>query len=93
MKDIIAFIFLAVYAFFNIVAYLPQIIQLIKTKSAEDINLSTWLIWIFSSLCYIGYVILRTPEIGLLSIEFIVLAMLITTAVLTAYYKKKKKQN
>lgn len=91
MKDIIAIILFAICTVLNIIAYLPQIIQLIKTKSAEDISLSTWLIWIFSGVCYIGYIILRTPEIGILTMEFFLLFMLIFTACLTAHYKKHKK--
>ena len=93
MKDVIAFILFGICTILNIVAYLPQIIQLIKTKSAEDISLSSWLIWIFSGICYIGYIILRTPEIGILTMEFFLLFMLILTACLTAYYKKHKKRN
>ena len=93
MKGIIALTLFAVCTILNIIAYLPQIIQLIKTKSADDINLYSWIIWISSSLCYIGYIILETPEIGILSMEFFLLFMMVITASLSAYYQKRKKRN
>ena len=92
MKSIIALTFLAICTILNIVAYLPQIIQLIKTKSADDINLSSWIIWIASSVFYIGYIILETPEIGILSMEFFLLFMMIIITCLSAYYQKRKKR-
>ena len=93
MKSIIALTLFAICTILNIVAYLPQIIQLIKTKSADDINLSSWIIWISSSLCYIGYIILETPETGILSMEFFLLFMMIITTSLSAYYKKRKRKS
>ncbi len=92
MKSVIALTLFAVCTILNIIAYLPQIIQLIKTKSADDINLSSWIIWISSSVCYIGYIILEAPEIGVLSMEFFLLFMMIITASLAAYYQKRKRR-
>ncbi len=92
MKDIIAFLLFAGCTALNVIAYLPQIVQLIKTKSADDINLSSWFIWIASSVCYIGYIILETPDVGLLFMEFFLLFMMLVTVGLVAYYKKRKRK-
>lgn len=92
MKSIIALMLFAICTIFNLVAYLPQIIQLIKTKSADDINLTSWLTWIFSEVCYLGYILLESPEIGVISMAMLSLTLMVITSILTVYYQHRKKK-
>lgn len=92
MKSIIALTLIVVCTICNIVAYWPQFVQLIKTKSADDINLYSWVIWITSEVSYLAYILLETPEAGLILLQSTILSMSIIMFSLTKYYQKHKKQ-
>ena len=93
MKLAIAFVLLSIYTILEFVAYVPQIVKLLKTKSADDLSLGYWFTWIVADLCYLGYVLLETPEIGLMFIVFLDLAFLLFVLGLTIYYQKHKKHH
>ena len=92
MKITIAFILLAFYTILEFVAYMPQIIKLLKTKSADDLSLGYWFTWIAADLCYFSYVLLETPELGLVFIVLLDLAFLVFVLCLTIYYQRLKKR-
>ena len=68
MKEIIAYAFLSVYTILEFVAYIPQIIKILKTRHADDLSLTSWFVWITTDLSYLGYVLLETPEVGVIFI-------------------------
>lgn len=90
MKTLVALIFLSIYTVLEFIAYMPQIIKLIKTKSADDISLTSWLVWIISCLCYLGYVLLESPEIGIIFAALLNLSLVVSVYILTAHYQKRK---
>ncbi len=92
MKEIIALILLSLYTILEFAAYLPQIVKIIKTKHADDLSLTSWFIWITADLSYLSYVLLETPEIGVIFIASLDLAFLIIVFCLTSYYQKNKKR-
>ena len=92
MKTIIAFILLFICTVLSLFGYLPQIIQLIKTKSANDINLASWWTWVFSQVCYLSYVLLESPEAGVIAMATLSLTLMLITTFLTLYYKNCKKR-
>ncbi len=92
MKSIIALALIIICTTCNIIAYWPQIVQLIKTKSADDINLYSWIIWITSEVSYLAYILLETPETGLILLQGSILLMSIIMFTLTKHYQKRKKQ-
>lgn len=92
MKELCALGLLSVYTILEFVAYMPQIIQLFKTKSADDLSLCSWFTWIVSDLCYLLYVLLESPEIGVVFIASLNLFFVIFVYVLTAYYQYKNKK-
>lgn len=48
----------------SILAYVPQIKSLLKTRtSPDDISLSSWLMWIFSCLLSLGYGIFHLKDV------------------------------
>ena len=71
---------------------MPQIIKLIKTKSAEDLSLASWLTWLLSDVCYLVYVLLESPEIGVVFTASLSLFLVILVFVLTMYYQKYGKR-
>lgn len=91
MKSIIALALVIICTTCNIVAYWPQFVQLIKTKSADDINLYNWIIWITSEVSYLAYILLETPEAGLILLQGSILTMSVIMFTLTKYYQNRKK--
>lgn len=92
MKGIVALILLLTYTVCEFTAYVPQMVKLVKTKSADDLSITTWLIWVFSAVCYLFYILLECPEIGVIFIASMNLIFIIIVCFLTLYYQKNKKQ-
>lgn len=91
MKVTIALVLLSIYTVLEFIAYMPQIIKLLKTKSADDLSLTSWFTWITADLCYLAYVLLESPEIGVIFICTLDLVFLLLVFLLTAFYQKHKK--
>ena len=53
MKEIVALTLLIIYTVCEYVAYVPQIVKLVKTKSADDLSITSWLTWVVSGVCAI----------------------------------------
>jgi uncharacterized protein with PQ loop repeat len=87
-KDLIAFVFLSVYTLLQFIAYMPQIIKLLKTKSADDLSLGYWITWIVADICYMTYVLLMAPDWGLIFIISLDIGFLLFVLMLTMYYQK-----
>ena len=90
MKEIIALILLLVYTVCEFAAYIPQMVKLVKTKSANDLSVTTWLIWAFSAVCYLGYVLMECPDIGVVFIASMNLFFIVLVCLLTVYYQGRK---
>ncbi len=91
MKYAIALALLGIYTIAQSIAYIPQIYKLFKTKKADDLSLPSWLIWFISDFSYLGYVLLETPEIGLICATLWDIVLILITFVLTLHYQKRKK--
>ena len=90
MKVTIALVLLSIYTVLEFVAYMPQIIKLLRTKSADDLSLTSWFTWITADLCYLAYVLLESPEIGVIFICTLDLVFLLVVLYLTIRYQNKK---
>ena len=93
MKATIAFILISVCTISELIAYMPQIAKILKTKSANDLSLSSWLIWIISDICYLAYVLLESPEIGVVFLALLSLALVSLVFGLTFFYQGRKKKH
>lgn len=91
MKATIALILISVCTISELIAYMPQIIKILKTKSADDLSLSSWSIWIVSDICYLAYVLLETPEVGVIFLSVLSLTLVLLVFGLTFFYQKNKK--
>ena len=65
-----------------IMAYYPQIRHLWAKKCAWGISITTWIMWLFSSLLLLTYAILR-EEVLFVVVQIINIAAILTTIVLT----------
>ncbi|MBQ6736078.1 MAG: PQ-loop repeat-containing protein [Alphaproteobacteria bacterium] len=92
MKEMIAYAFLCVYTVLEFVAYIPQIVKILKTKHADDLSLTSWFVWITTDLSYLGYVLLETPQFGVIFIATLDLVFILSVFLLTAYYQKHHKR-
>jgi len=86
-------ILLGIVSFCTFVSYLPQVIEIIKTKSTEDISILSWILWVISSLAYTLYAIL-VSESAMLIFEtclelFFCLLILILTLIYDKSWRKK----
>jgi uncharacterized protein with PQ loop repeat len=91
MKTTIAFILLSIYTVLEFVAYVPQIVKILKRESADDLSLLYYFTWIVADLCYFGYILLETPALGLIFIISLDLLFILFLFGLTMYYQKHKK--
>ena len=92
MKETIAIGLLSVYTILEFVAYIPQIVKILKTKHADDLSLMSWFVWIATDLSYLGYVLLETPQFGVIFIALLDLVFIMTVFMLTMYYQKHNKR-
>ncbi len=92
MKETIAIGLLSVYSVLEFVAYIPQIVKILKTKHADDLSLMSWFVWIATDLSYLGYVLLETPQFGVIFIALLDLVFIMTVFMLTMYYQKHNKR-
>lgn len=87
-KTVIALVLLSIYTVLEIISYMPQIIKIIRTKSADDLSLASWASWVISDVCYLAYVLMESPEFGVVFTACLSLFFVITVYVLTVYYQK-----
>ena len=91
MKETIALVLLLVYTVCEYAAYVPQLVKLIKTKSADDLSIMTWLTWVAASICYLMYILLECPDIGVIFVASMNIIFVMSVCILTTYYQKSKK--
>ena len=92
MKATIALILISVCTILELIAYMPQIVKILKTKSADDLSLSSWLMWVVADICYLAYVLLESPEIGVVFLSVLSLTLVLIVFVLAFFYQKHKRK-
>lgn len=83
-------ILLGIVSLCTMISYLPQAVKILKTKEADDLSKSSWIIWVISSFSYTVYAALCTREFMLIfetTLEFIFCLLIL---ILTIKYSKKK---
>ena len=64
------------------ISYVPQIARLIKTKSADDCSISTWLMWVVNASLYLLYLYLENVNIWLKLTQLVEVVLISITALL-----------
>lgn len=91
MNLVVSNILLFIVSGCTMVSYLPQIFKLMKFKSAEGISIFSWVLWVFSSLCYFGYAILSNDIMLIISCSLTLVFCLIVLTLSIHYDKVNKK--
>lgn len=90
MREIVLYTTMWIVTVCTYISYIPQLYKLIKTKKAEDLSITSWVLWMISSLANLIYsVLLRRFEFIVASVsEFILISAVLF---LTVYYTKSKR--
>lgn len=90
MKEILLQITMWIVIICTYISYVPQIIKLIKTKEAEDLSITSWILWTLSAVADLIYsIILARVELIISSISEA--GLILAVLVLTVYYNYKNK--
>lgn len=84
-------ILLGIVSLCTMISYLPQTIKLIKTKSAEDLSISSWVLWVTSSLAYTLYAILCSHDFMLIFETALELSFCLIILLLALIYRNSEK--
>lgn len=82
----LASILMSICVGITMLSYIPQIIKLLRTKSSDDLSLGSWTLWLIEGLAYMGYALIQ-GEFWLLLEETVSCVLLLTTLVLTLWYR------
>lgn len=89
MKEIILLVTMQIVTICTYVSYIPQIVKLIRTKSAEDLSVASWILWTLRSLSNAVYsIILSRSELIIASVSELLL--IVVVLMLSIKYQKKK---
>ena len=84
MEDVL----LGIVSFCTFISYLPQVIEIVKTKSSEDISLTSWILWVVSSLAYTLYAVIYSESAMLIFETCLELFFCLLILTLTIIYDK-----
>ncbi len=85
----LANVLLGIVSMCTLVSFLPQAIKLIKTKESDDISISSWVLWVISSLSYVLYAYLCTDEFMLRFENTLEFSFCLLILFLTVLYRRK----
>ena len=74
----------------NLTSYMPQIIQIIKRKSSDDISLLSWIQFDIVGILYTILMVMDHVGIGLMTLQIIETSLCIITTILAYRYKSKR---
>ena len=86
--EILYYILVISQMIFSIISYVPQIIQLIKTKKSEDCSISTWVLLTLSFLDYGIILLMDKVKLSLIVLNVFEMSLCLITTILVIYYKK-----
>jgi len=75
----------------GMVAFVPQIVKTVKSKSAEDISLLSWFLWIFDYTLMVVYIFIFTVDLFYFVIELFEVALCIWFFFICLNYRKGRK--
>ena len=83
-------VLLGIVSICTLISYLPQTIKLIKTKQSTDLSISSWVLWVVSSLSYTLYAFICTTTFMLKFETLLELMFCLIILSLALIYKKNK---
>lgn len=89
MKGTIGFLIQTIGSVGLVAGYIPQIVQLLKTKKSEDINTSFWVILTVSLLCITINMVIQNTSFYIILTQVINFLLALITLILVKKYKAK----
>jgi len=89
MKTTLYIILTIVITGLSVFSYVPQMIKLIKTKSAKDLSLISWLIYDLYFMLYFVLVIIDTTSLPLVIVTITETLLSLTITCLIILYRNK----
>lgn len=81
-------VLLGIVSICTFISYLPQTLKLIKTKKSADLSVSSWILWVVSSLSYTLYAIIISKDFMLIFETVLELAFCLIILILAILYRK-----
>ena len=78
---------LGIVSICTFISYFPQIVKLLKTKKSDDLSISSWVLWVISSLSYTTYAGCVSKDAMLIFETSLELFFFILILLLTMRYK------
>ena len=72
------------------ISYIPQIIRCIKTKSSNDVSISSWVFWTINSALYLIYLLLDNVSIWLKLSQLLEVIIIFTTLIVVIVFRWRK---
>ena len=88
-------ILLGIVSICTFISYFPQLLKCIKSKDRqlEDLSVSSWILWVVSSLSYTIYTFLCTDSFMLIFETCLELSFCIIIMIFAIRYREKTNQN
>ena len=83
-------ILLGIVSICTFISYFPQIVKSLKTKSAEDLSLWSWILWVVSSTSYTLYAFLYTNSFMLIFETTMELTFCLIILICAIIFRKNK---
>lgn len=83
---------LIIYTVGSVISVFPQIHKLIRTKSADDISIGSWALWLTTALTWCLYVCIYTPTFAAIFMSFLDAGLNLIVMVLSLYYQKRGRE-
>ena len=85
---------LGIVSICTFISYFPQIVKCIKSKQLEDLSITSWILWVVSSLSYTLYAFLCTDSFMLIFETCLELSFCVIILAFAIIYREKpnKKQ-
>lgn len=83
-------VLLGIVSICTFISYFPQIVKCLKTKQAEDLSISSWILWVISSVSYTLYALLCTDSFMLIFETCLELGFCLTILICAILFRKKQ---
>ena len=82
-------ILLSIVSVCTFISYFPQLVKCIKSKQLEDLSITSWILWVVSSLSYTLYAFLCTDSFMLVFETCLELSFCIAILIFAIIYRGK----
>lgn len=86
-------ILLGIVSVCTFISYFPQLVKCLKSKELEDLSITSWILWVVSSLSYTLYAFLCTDSFMLIFETCLELTFCVIIMVFAIIYREKPQKN